>query len=85
MKAVGILRNRGQLTIPDKIRQSVYWLNQNSAIVFTVTNQQKIFIEPHQPLKNLQFIMSLVKKSRSIHGKSSVSGTEFLQQDRKMH
>lgn len=48
MQIISIIRGRGQLTIPDSIRQIVTWVTPSSAVSITVTKPDEIVIKPHQ-------------------------------------
>ena len=86
MKAVSIIRNRGQLTIPDSIRRFVPWVNPVSAVTISVTKPDEILIKPHKTYVDWDKIWAGIKKSRALKGKGeSVSAVEFLDQDRKSH
>ena len=86
MKTVGIVRNRGQLTIPDSIRKIVNWITPSSAISITIVKPDEIIIKPHQKQVDWDKIWKGVKESRAIKGKGkTTSAFEFLEQDRKSH
>lgn len=85
MKTVGIIRDRGQLTIPDDIRKVVSWVNPMSAVSITVINPDEIVIRPHQVRYDWDKIWDNVRKARAIKGKGNQSATEFLEQDRSSH
>lgn len=85
MKAVSIVRNRGQLTIPDSIRKVIPWISPMSAVTVTVTKPDEIIIKPHQKHVDWDKIWDGIRKARSIHGKGKMSAVEFLQKDRLSH
>lgn len=87
MKAVAIIRDRGQLTIPDSIRKVVNWVAPMSAVFISVEKSGEIVIKPHRRTLNGDAIWPLVKAARAIKGKSKVteSAAEFLKQDRRSH
>lgn len=85
MKTVSIVRDRGQLTIPDSIRQIVDWVTPMSAVTITVVKPDEIIITPHQKQINWDQIWENIRKSRAIKGKGNMSATEFLKQDRNAH
>lgn len=85
MKTVSIVREKGQLTIPDSIRKVVSWVTPMSAITISVMKPNEIVITPHQKQVNWDQIWENIKKSRKIKGKGSISAAEFLEQDRRSH
>jgi len=85
MKVISIIRQRGQLTIPDSIRKIASWVNSNSVVSITVNQPDEIVIKPHQTHINWDEIWENIKKSRSVSGKGKLSAAEFLANDRKSH
>lgn len=85
MKTVSIVRDRGQLTIPDSIRRVVTWITPMSAVTISVIKPDEIIIKPHQKQVNWDEIWESIRKSRAILGKGNLSATEFLELDRKSH
>lgn len=85
MKTVSIIRNRGQLTIPDSIRKIITWLRPLSAVTISVNKPDEIVITPHKKEIEWENIWKGIRRARSIHGKGSQSAVEFLQKDRSRH
>lgn len=85
MKAVSIIRDRGQLTIPDSIRKVVNWVNPMSAISISVVRPDEIIIRPHHQTIDWDKIWENIRKSRAIEGKGNISTAEFLEKDRHSH
>lgn len=86
MKNVVIIRDRGQLTIPDAIRKAVSWVTPMSAVSISVIKPDEIVIRPHQAYVDWDKVWESVKKSRAIKGKGkTTSALEFIQEDRKSH
>ncbi len=85
MKTTGIIRDRGQLTIPDSIRKAVNWITPLSAVSISIVKPDEIVIKPHQQQINWDQIWSNIKKSRSISGKGNINTSEILQADRNSH
>ncbi len=85
MKVVSIIRNRGQLTIPDSIRKKIDWVSPMSAVTISVVKADEIIIKPHRAKENWQKIWSLIKRARAIKGKGKKSTVEFIQKDRRSH
>jgi len=84
MKTVSIIRDRGQLTIPDSIRKLVDWVNPMSAVTISVLKPDEIVIRPHQVTYNWDKIWEGIKKSRAIKGKAGNLST-FIAEDRYNH
>ena len=85
MKTVSIIRNRGQLTIPDSIRKSLNWISPQSAVSISVVKSDEIVIRPHQKQVDWDKIWDLIRKSRAIKSKNALSAIEILQKDRQSH
>lgn len=86
MKTVSIIRERGQLTIPDNIRRIVNWVSPMSAVSISVVKPDEIVIKPHAKLIDKNQIRENVRKARAIKGKgSTTSAVEFLMKDRQSH
>lgn len=82
---ISIIRDRGQLTIPDSIRALRNWANPNCAITITTERPDEIVIRPHQKQVDWNQVWENIKKSRAISGKGKISAAEFLEQDRRSH
>ena len=86
MNNVSIIRNRGQLTIPDAIRKAVTWANPMSAVSISVIKPDEIVIKPHTKIYDWDKIWEGIRKSRAIKGSGkTTSALEFLQKDRHSH
>lgn len=85
MKTVSIIRDRGQLTIPDSIRKVMTWMSPMSAVTISVVKPDEIVIKPHQVQIDTKKILELVNRSRAIKGKGKGSAVKFLEQDRLSH
>lgn len=86
-KVVGtiVIRDRGQLTIPDKIRSIRSWASPASVVTVSTIRDDEILIKPYQSTVDWDKIWSNIKKSRAIHGKGKISGADFLVKDRESH
>ena len=78
MKAVSIIRDRGQLTIPDSIRKLVSWVNPMSAVSISIIKPDEIVIKPHQTKMDWDKIWENIRKSRAIKGKGKNIGKDGL-------
>ena len=85
MQTVSIVRERGQLTIPDSIRKMVNWITPLSAVTISMIKPDEIVIRPHVQQVNWSQIWKNIRKSRAIPGKGKTSASEFLQTDRNSH
>ena len=86
MKKISVIRERGQLTIPDSIRQAVGWVAPMSAVSISVVKPDEIVIKPHQQKVDWNRLWKLIKKSRSLGiGRATTSAAEFLEKDRRSH
>lgn len=82
MKSISIIRDRGQLTIPDTIRKAVSWITPLSAVSVSVIKPDEIVLRPHQKYVDWDKIWKGIGKARSIHGKGKKSALEFIRKDR---
>jgi len=86
MKTISIVRDRGQLTIPDSIRRVVPWITPMSAVSISVIKPDEIIIKPHKKEYDWDEIWEAVRKARAIKGKGkAISAAEFLEKDRRSH
>lgn len=85
MKTVSIIRDRGQLTIPDSIRRIVSWASPMSAVTISVMKPDEIVIKPHYKQADWNHIWESIGKSRSITGKGHINTAKFLENDRNSH
>lgn len=86
MKNVIIIRDRGQLTIPNSIRKIVNWVSPMTAVTISMVKPDEIVIRPHQKSVDWDKIWEGIRKSRSLKGKGkATSALEFLVKDRRSH
>ncbi len=84
IQQTAIIRDRGQLTIPDKIRDALDWTKPNSVVSIKTTSKKEIVIKPHEKETDWDEIFKNIKKLRSYRGiKGSMS--EFIAEDRYRH
>jgi bifunctional DNA-binding transcriptional regulator/antitoxin component of YhaV-PrlF toxin-antitoxin module len=81
-----VIRERGQLTIPEKIREVRSWASPVSVVTITSTKPNEIVIQPYSPQKAVDWnrIWENIAKSRSFKGKK-VKLSEFIIKDRSRH
>lgn len=86
LQSVSIIRNRGQLTIPDEIRKAIKWIVPLSAVSITVKNADEITIRPHTHEKNIDWdaVWNAIKLARLQKGTTG-SLSEFIAEDRYNH
>ncbi|MBI3290355.1 hypothetical protein HYZ78_03075 [Candidatus Microgenomates bacterium] len=85
MKTVSIIRERGQLTIPDSIRKTLNWTTPSSVVYISIEKPDEITIRPHKREYDWDKIWEGVRQSRAIKGKNAISTVEVLQKDRHSH
>ena len=81
---VSIIRNRGQLTIPDSIRVLRQWASTNSAVTISSDRPDEIIIRPHKKEYDWDKMWKLINKSRSFKGKGG-NLSKFISEDRYTH
>ena len=86
-QGTAIIRDRGQLTIPDSIRKVVNWATPLSAVTISVVNPDEIIIKPHRYQKEINWdkIWEGIKSARAIKGKGRGSLSKFIAEDRYRH
>lgn len=82
-QGTAIIRNRGQLTIPDTIRRKVNWANPLSAVDISMSSPDEIVIKPHKVQKEVDWdkLFSDVKKLHEYPVKGNM--TDFIAWDRE--
>lgn len=85
MQTVSIIRERGQLTIPDSIRKIVNWITPSSVISISVVKPDEIIIRPHQTQIDWDKIWEGIRKARAIKGKGHGNLSKFIAKDRYLH
>jgi len=83
---ISVIRNRGQLTIPDSIRALREWASPNSAVTISSERPDEIIIRPHKKEYDWDKIWEGIRKSRAQKGKGqTMSAADFLEIDRRSH
>lgn len=86
MKTIGIIRQRGQLTIPDSIRKAVKWAEPMSAVSISVGKPDEIVIKPQEAFTDWVRVWDGIREARATKGNTdSMSAAEFLDKDRSTH
>ncbi len=86
-QTISIIRRRGQLTIPDSIRDEVSWVNPLSPVTVTLVNSEEIAIRPHQPQKKVDWekLWKQLRRVRSFKGRGGGNLSAFIVKDRETH
>ncbi len=81
-----IIRDRGQLTIPEKMREVLRWSSTNSVVTLTTTSKNELVIKPYGSKKQVNWaqIWSNIQLSRSFKGKGG-NLSNFIISDRENH
>ncbi len=82
---ISIIRNRGQLTIPDSIRVLRNWVSPNSVVTISSERPDEIVIRPHKKEYDWDKMWKQMKRVRSFKGKNKTSLSEFIAKDRETH
>lgn len=88
MPYIATIRERGQITIPDKIRNDFSWLNIGSVVHVIPLNNQTVVVKPYQEeakqiadWKKIEDTIALVRSFKGKRGNLS----EFIVNDREAH
>lgn len=86
LQTTSIIRDRGQLTIPDSIRKVASWTTPMSAVSISIIKPDEIVIRPHQYHKEVDWdkLWKMINKSRSFKGKRG-NLSQFIAEDRHRH
>jgi len=86
IQGTAIIRDRGQITIPEKIRKSLRWPTTNSVVSLLTTAQNEIIIKPYKGTKevNWSHLWNSIELSRSYYGKRG-NLSSFISSDRENH
>lgn len=87
-QATAIIRNRGQLTIPDAIRELRSWATPSSVVTISSEKSNEIVIRPHSEAQKKKVdwdkLWKMIELSRSFKGKGG-NLSKFIAEDRKNH
>lgn len=80
IRKIAIIRDRGQLTIPDQIRRMAQWTGASSAVVFLMDKSDEIRIVPHQSARGVEWenLFGSIEKARGTKGKGRIGSSEFI-------
>lgn len=82
---ISIIRQRGQLTIPDSIRGTTDWVMPGSVVTITRIKANEIVIKPHLAESgsvNWDKLWRNIELSRSHKGKFAGNLSRFIAEDR---
>ena len=81
-----VIRDRGQLTIPDKVRESHDWVRSNS-IVTILNKSDEIVIKPYNANTKREIdwdkLWRDIQRVRSYRGKGGGNLSKFIVEDRQ--
>ena len=86
MTYTAVVRQRGQLTIPDQVRQMVGWL-QTGAVVGVEVEDEEVRIKPHAKVKTAidwDKVWRGIELARSFKGKRG-NLSAMIAKDRESH
>ena len=89
MQATAIIRQRGQLTIPDFIRQVTSWITPGSVVSVSRNKTDEIVIKPHTVSSTdvdarWRKTWEMIELARSFKGKTG-NLSKFIAEDRLRH
>lgn len=85
MKKISIIRDRGQLTIPDKFRDSVDWLYPNAVVSISMTDEETLVIAPAKLTVDWKKIALLRAQMQNSQPGSTRSALASIKKDRSSH
>lgn len=91
MMITATIRQRGQLTIPDQLRQKFSWLKDNTVVTIVASPLGEIIIKPlsihaSSDTHDWNEIWRRIHLTRSFRGKKKTKSlTQFIIEDRKNH
>ena len=85
MQVTSIIRNRGQLTIPDSIRKFVGWADTMSAVTIMVNKQEEILIRPQVRAMDKDKLWRRINEVRNLNAGEAFDVVKFLERDRQSH
>jgi bifunctional DNA-binding transcriptional regulator/antitoxin component of YhaV-PrlF toxin-antitoxin module len=85
-EGTAIIRDRGQLTIPEKIRKALKWSHTNSVVSLTATSNDELIIKPYKNEEKTDWerIWLDIDLSRSYKSKKG-NLAKFIVNDRENH
>jgi len=88
IQTTAIIRDRGQLTIPNKVRKILDWMSPNSVVYIKAETTHELVIKPYEQKPESQInwveIWKRIKRSQSFKGKRG-NLSAFIIKDRDSH
>ena len=86
IQTTAVIRDRGQLTIPEKIRKQRKWATHTSVVTISSENPDEIVIKPY-PSKQVDWdkLWKQIKRVRAFKGKGRGNLSQFIAEDRLRH
>ena len=86
IQGTAVIRDRGQLTIPEKIREFLKWSSHNSVVSLITVSRDELVIRPFEGKKQIDWsiIWMNIELSRSYVGKRG-NLSSFITSDRENH
>ena len=84
-QVISTIRQRGQLTIPDRVREKYKWVAPGLPVSIDSSNPNKIVIEPYSASKKVSWdeFWEDIKRIRSHKGEYKGSLSKFIEWDRQ--
>ena len=85
--AIAIFRQRGQLIIPAKIRNSMSWTQTDSVVSISKVASDKLVIEPAHKTQKVDWktLRAQLKRVSSYKGRGRGNLSQFIIEDRERH
>lgn len=86
VQVTSIIRDRGQLTIPETVRRVVRWTSPSSVVTLSVERSNEITIKPHgeQKIIDWKAIWNNINLARSFKGRNETkSALALITEDRE--
>lgn len=87
VQSTAVIRERGQLTIPDEIREVLSWATPRAVVSLSTTRAEELILRPYRrEAKDIEWrkIWESINLSRSFVGKRG-NLSQFIVSDREHH
>ena len=86
IQTTSVIRDRGQLTIPEKIRKQRQWARRASVVTIASEKPDEIVIKPY-PAKQVDWdnLWKQIKRVRAFKGRGRGNLSQFIAEDRLRH
>ena len=88
IQTTAIVRDRGQLTIPDEIRRLIKWITPRSVVTIRISTQDELIVKPYQTIEKQTVdwnkIWENIQLTRSFKGTRG-NLSQFIVGDRQSH